>query len=229
MLLGIVLLCALCGYLSRALVPADLKSVDSVALDRDVPLIFDGWKVLGLATGNPMLIVGGDSTDQPYDQVLYRTYGNANGQVLSLAIAWGQNQRQEVKIHRPELCYAAQGYTVSQVQPAQFDIRLGDRNRRVPGKLMVAESRGPGGRQLIAYWIRIGSLFSENAVETRIHLIAEGLAGRIPDGVLLRASVAAPDPADDAQTAALLSGFLTGLVEHAPRELQQLALGNEGQ
>ncbi len=37
-----------------------------------------------------------------------RSYVNANGDVVMLALAYGRHQRQEIKIHRPELCYTSQ-------------------------------------------------------------------------------------------------------------------------
>jgi len=41
-----------------------------------------------------------------------RAYQNSQGQIVYLALAWGEQQRQEVKIHRPDLCYVAQGFKV---------------------------------------------------------------------------------------------------------------------
>ncbi len=55
--------------------------------------------------------------DRPYDDVLMRAYGNSQGDIVLLAVAYGRNQRQEVKIHRPDVCYTAQGFQLVERSP----------------------------------------------------------------------------------------------------------------
>jgi len=63
----------------------------------------------------------------------------------------------------------------------------------------------------VAYWIRIGALYSESAVDTRRHILLEGLRGRVPDGVLVRASRVIAHPADAAAAYPSLERFLEEL------------------
>ncbi len=44
-----------------------------------------------------------------YDDVLMRTYRRADGARVMAAFAYGRSQTQELKIHRPELCYSRAG------------------------------------------------------------------------------------------------------------------------
>ncbi len=148
------------------------------------------------------------SRDQPYDDQIARTYTDGQGHEMMLAVAYGAHQRQEVKIHRPELCYPAQGWQVVQLQPTSFD--LGQRaGQPIIGHRMVVTTGVVD--EAVSYWIRIGSTYSDSAWRTRWVIIQEGLAGHMTDGVLVRFSErlahgAAPDEAfkRQAQFASLL-------------------------
>ena len=48
--------------------------------------------------------------------------------------------------------------------------------------------KAPGRTEAVSYWIRIGSVFTENAWAIRYHIFKQGLAGHAVDGVLVRAS-----------------------------------------
>ncbi|WP_169732470.1 exosortase C-terminal domain/associated protein EpsI [Derxia gummosa] len=223
---AIVVLVLLSIYLSRRLVPGNLQSVDVVDIEAAAPRSFGDWVVINTSLDNPMLNVGGNSTDSPYDQTLYRAYRNGRGQVIQLAIAWGRNQRQEIKIHRPELCYEAQGLHVSAVRSVAFPV-IDSVGHPLPilGKFLVGSDQTGAQRQLVGYWIRIGRIFSESALETRLHLITEGLAGRIPDGVLVRASIQVPDPSEDDEAEAEIKAFLSQLIEAMPVGMREIAVG----
>ncbi len=159
--------------------------------------------------------------DQPYDQTLMRTYVNSKGQVVMLALAWGAKQRQEVKVHRPDLCYVAQGHKVKQFSSAQFSGIAADHGP-VIGSKMVTE--GPHGGEAVMYWIRIGDIYSESAVATRVHILLEGISGRIPDGILVRASIQIRGQ-EDAQTAwPVMEAFLTDLVAATPFGTRKLMI-----
>jgi EpsI family protein len=122
-----------------------------------------------------------------YDESLMRTYTDSEGHFIMVALAYGANQRQEGKIHRPELCYAAQGFKVRHAGEALVPIiRPPYPARKAEVNRLVTQS---GDRlELVSYWIRIGHEFPQNAVESRLYLIAEGLADVIPDGILFRVS-----------------------------------------
>jgi EpsI family protein len=127
----------------------------------------------------------------PYDDVLMRTYGNSRGDIILLALAYGRNQQQEVKIHRPELCYTAQGFDV--LSRTETDIALtGRRSRDVRGARMLVSSADRV--EAISYWIRIGDIYSESAWTTRYYIFKEGLKGKRVDGMLVRVSQVFDDP-----------------------------------
>ena len=153
-----------------------------------VPAAFGDWRELknAVAPVDPR----NDTADErsmrsPYDDVLMRAYGNSQGDIVLLALAYGRNQQQEVKIHRPELCYTSQGFDV--VNRSEANIAVGnERAGGVRGARMLVSS--PDRVEAISYWIRIGDIYSESAWNTRYYIFKEGLKGKRVDGMLVRVS-----------------------------------------
>lgn len=223
-LLGSLLVCGalvLSTWLADWATPRLLGVEDAPRLEDTVPRQFGDWKELPNPYAQVSLSTGLDpSMDQPYDQTVMRTYVNSQGRRVMLALAWGKRQRQEVKIHRPDLCYVAQGYEISSLTPHTFaSLPTG---KTVQGKHMVATSTKGG--EAVAYWIRIGGIYSESALETRSHILREGFAGRIPDGILVRASHVIRSP-DEAQALfPVLEQFLAALYEATPAQTRPLLI-----
>jgi EpsI family protein len=158
-----------------------------------------------------------------YDDVLMRAYQNANGKVVLLALAYGKHQRQEFKIHRPELCYVAQGFRLLHRNPVTFPL-LDRRNQPVTGSRMLVQS--PGRMEIVSYWIRIGSLFSESGWTTRYYLLKQGIGGHVPDGILVRVSQIVPNAEDGAAGKyAMQEEFLSELVHASPAAAEALLIG----
>lgn len=192
---------------------------DNVDLEASVPQAFGDWKMIPSGAVQVRLTTGDETNmNQPYDQTVMRTYVNTKtGEYVQLALAWGRRQRQEVKVHRPDLCYVAQGYKVDSLSEAVFE-DVGHQKLNVTGKRMYASNSRSG--EAVAYWIRIGSLYSEDALETRLYILAEGLKGRIPDGILVRASRPVRTSEDAMEAYPSLESFLKELVVAAPPSVQ---------
>lgn len=205
-----------------ALTPTQQVVTGTPSLDEGIPKQFGGWTMVKTPYV-PVDVVaaepGQTSVVKPYDQVVMRTYANADGQVVTLAVAYSANQRQEVKVHRPDLCYSAQGFRIISLQPAAFG-GIGATSAALDGNRMYAES--PGGNEAVSYWIRIGDVYSESAWTTRIHILSQGLKGRVTDGVLVRASQVVRDERAGQQSFATLEDFLAALVAHARPDVRGL-------
>ncbi|RZL03509.1 MAG: EpsI family protein [Rubrivivax sp.] len=186
-LTGLLLLAAVLGTVLRPTIAAGEKRA---ALDDTVPKQFGTWRELP----NPMIQVDtsvptteGTNRDQPYDDLVSRTYVNDKGEQIMVALAYGSQQRQEIKIHRPELCYPAQGWQVASLKPATFTVPT-EKGVGIPGfRLVAKQSNGPN-YEIVSYWIRIGNSYSDSAWKTRLAIMKEGLQGRMTDGVLVRVS-----------------------------------------
>ena len=177
-----------------------------------VPLQFGDWAAIktallpvDLSERRP----GEQTTDQPYDDTLMRTYRNSNGDTVMLAIAYGRVQRQEIKIHRPDLCYKAQGFDViadNRSALASLDVA------RAPILANRMLAQRPGRTEAVSYWMRVGSIYADSSLATRLHILSEGLAGRIPDGVVVRASTIIGNAGASSKAFEVTDSFLRTLI-----------------
>lgn len=188
-----------------------------------VPTSFGEWTMVPSALEQVELTTtpnGRLTQDRPYDQVLMRTYVNRRGEEVMLALAYGAKQQQEVKIHRPDLCYAAQGFSIRGRSSAVFDRIRAVSGDPVVGTRMVAIHRDR--IEVVGYWIRVGDLRGGSAFENRWHLLAQGLSGRAVDGMLVRASRIVDSEDDEVAGQASIDQFLVDLSAAVTPELREL-------
>ncbi|WP_338152852.1 exosortase B [Herbaspirillum aquaticum] len=175
-----------------------------------VPKRFAGWVEVpspylqvDLSVGEP----GQTSNERPYDAVAMKTYRNAEGEQVMLALAYARQQRQEVKIHRPEICYEAQGFRQLSHDLARFDLPgVAD----VEGDRFLMQNKNR--IEAVSYWIHIGDAFPRGGLDTRMKLLRDGLEGKVPDGILVRASSLMNDPAEADEAYRLQEDFLRDFV-----------------
>lgn len=178
---AVLLLAVAVTATGRWMVPDPASAVQAPDLASAVPNRFGEWAAvenahqIALATNDP----GAKSQDQPYDQVVMRTYRGPAGQHVMMALAYADAQQQDVKIHRPEVCYPAQGFTVTSLQAMTFPDG--------PGVRMTTSGRGR--EELVLYWVRIDRTRTNSGFHARWIILKEGLKGRLIDGSLFRVSV----------------------------------------
>ena len=180
-----------------------------------VPTAFGDWHLVQDGSAQVDVAQGVETdTEQPYDQTLMRTYANSKGEEVMLALAWGERQRQDVKVHRPEVCYPAQGFTVVKRHDGE-PIAAAGRAAPVPTTVLLTEARG-GGYEAVRYWIRIGDQYGGDGWSARWTILNEGFRGRIPDGILVRASQRLAQPGAEARAQTVMAGFLSDLTAALP-------------
>src|ERR1700677_940307 len=119
-----------------------------------------------------------------------RSYTNSQSKRIMLSIAYGDNQNRKLQVHRPEVCYAAQGYNIS----AMSRQVLKTDNATIPIMQMVAQQ---GARvEPITYWVLIGDKVVRGNLEQGFARVIYGLSGVIPDGLLFRVSTISGDAGD---------------------------------
>jgi len=198
------------GAAAYGMTPTLSGSADIGRLEQVVPETFGDWTLMPSPTVQAYLSTGDDgaaTSDRLYDQVVMRTYVNANGDQVMLALAYAKEQRQEVKLHLPEVCYPAQGYAVTSLAPAVLRLANGE---QVPGMHMLASSNGRS--EAVTYWTRVGAGYPRGALATRMRIFRDGLAGKVDDGMLVRASTVVRDGREAAGAYALQQEFLSQLV-----------------
>jgi EpsI family protein len=192
------------------LTPREQDVVSTPSLEITIPKSFGTWRAM---TDHSVQVSVAEGVDQPYDQTLQRTYVNSQGESVMLAVAWGQRQRQDIKVHRPEVCYPAQGYTVLNIQQGK-PIAVRGRDKPIPTVSLLTENRGKF--EAVRYWIRIGERYGGDGLGARWHILQEGFKGRIPDGILVRASQRVSNPAQVPHAQAVMEEFLAELTVAAP-------------
>jgi len=104
-----------------------------------------------------------------------------------VSAVYGSEQSTALQLHRPEVCYAASGFRVTDVHGAT--LQLDDAALPVT-RLMAAL---PGRPEPATYWTLLGGRPVADAVSFSWARLSSGLAGEIADGLLVRLSSVARD------------------------------------
>ena len=123
-----------------------------------------------------------------YSQSLTRVYRNSDGYRIILSISYGSDQRDSLQVHKPDVCYPAQGFTVKGT--ARGTLAVGDQ------RLPVTRVEAALGRrnEPITYWTTVGNQVVAGGVHKKLAEMRYGLSGKIPDGLLFRLSSVDDDP-----------------------------------
>jgi EpsI family protein len=159
-----------------------------------IPKTFGNWKID--ETIVPLLIDPETQAklDKIYNQVLTRTYVNADGDRIMLSIAYGGDQTDTMAVHKPEVCYPAQGFQILKNTTSTFSADEGS----IPVKRLVATQ---GARiEPITYWTTVGDKVAVSGVKWKLQQLKYGLTGKIPDGLLFRISSIQSDETKAYQT-----------------------------
>lgn len=163
-----------------------IKLADSrprVVLESMFPKQFGEWRV---DERMPVQLISPDQAavlDKIYNQTLSRAYVNVQGERVMLSVAYGGDQSDGTRAHRPEVCYPAQGFDMlSNVRTA---LPL-DGHGELQVRRLVARL---GGRvEPITYWVTVGEFTATSGTEQKLAQLRYGVRGTIPDGMLLRVS-----------------------------------------
>lgn len=151
-------------------------------LDTGIPKSFADWKV-----DETIVPIQADPErlaliNKIYNQTLSRTYVNSKGERVMLSIAYGGDQSDNMQVHRPEVCYTGNGFTMTDLTTVNFETGYG----AIPVKRVLATMSSRV--EPITYWITIGDSVEKNPALRKLQLLKFGLTGTIPDGLLFRVS-----------------------------------------
>eukprot|EP01037_Dinobryon_pediforme_P011244 gene11244-11329_t len=132
---------------------------------------------------------------------------------VALLVAYGRGQDTDVQLHRPDACYPAQGFALS--DPQALPIRFA--GHIVPAQIVTA--RRDDLVQQVVYWTRIAGMFPPDSASERRVIVRENLAGRMPDAVLVRISVDLPERTE---AVAAVLGFIGRLSAMLPPDGRRL-------
>ncbi|MDP1864098.1 MAG: EpsI family protein [Thiobacillus sp.] len=166
----------------------------AINLEELIPQSFGNWKIdesIAPLIANPeqeALI------NKIYNQTLSRTYINQNGDRIMLSIAYGGDQSDGMQVHKPEICYPAQGFQILKNSTDTFSTG----ESIIPIKRLVATQ----GQRIepITYWRTVGDAVEVSGVKWKLQQLKYGLTGKIPDGLLFRISSIQADESKAYQT-----------------------------
>jgi EpsI family protein len=154
-----------------------------------------------------------------YTDTLSRSYTNSKGDKVMLSLAFGADQGRAMQVHKPEICYANQGFKMTYAQKGMVDI----------GRVLVPAMRLVATQdqriEPITYWIRSGDYVVRGWFEQNLARVKNGLLkGTNPDGVLVRVSTI---DTDRARSYAIQDRFLKDLIGASTASARAMLLGDE--
>jgi EpsI family protein len=171
--------------LAHVAVPRESMAVSAEAFDLQqvVPRQFGEWKL----DQRIRLVFPPDAEGfarQLYSQEVGRGYTDREGNLVMLLVAYGPNQTSRLQLHRPELCYTADGFRVSKSVPANVSYRAGAQ----PLNLLRLTARRESRVEPISYWVRVGDDITNSVWGRQISRLKLTLQNKIADGALMRVS-----------------------------------------
>lgn len=143
-----------------------------------------------------------------YSDVLTRVYVSEDRPPVMLLIAYSNTQNGMLQVHRPEVCYPAGGYSLSETQTKTLDVTP---EIHIPARFFSAESASR--TEQVMYWTRIGSESPTSWIDQRAAVVRANLKRVIPDGILVRTSTVL---ADYASAEPVLKEFVSAMVRQLP-------------
>jgi EpsI family protein len=179
------------AVLAQLLTPRELMARNSASLDlqKVIPTHFGTWTYLPsispVAPIDPEAYIKPDAqSNRIYSQEVARSYTDGHGNLVMLMVAYGPVQNFRLKAHRPEICYTANGFRVSN----KFGSQISYRDGAAPIKLTRLTAERESRLEPISYWMRVGHDITTGVVDRQIVRLKYGLRGIIPDGALIRVS-----------------------------------------
>ena len=99
-------------------------------------------------------------------------------------VAYGPVQNYRLKAHRPELCYTAAGFRISDKRTSALSYRDDVAPLQTTRLIAERETRF----EPVTYWMRVGDEVASGVVDRQMIRLKYGLRGIIPDGALVRIS-----------------------------------------
>jgi len=184
-------------------------------LDKIIPLKVGDWSY---ETASGLVLPPPDQLARLlYDQQVARSYTSPDQLPVMLLLAYGSSQSGMLQIHRPEICYPASGFHLTETQITSIPLAA---DRAIASRSFTANSDTRV--EQVLYWTRIGELVPTSWTGQRLAVVRSNLRGQIPDGLLVRLSTVSSD-ADQAQ--ATLKKFARAMIDAMPIAHRRMLIG----
>lgn len=202
---------AAAAYMRPTISLADQRP--AIDLDAMIPARFGEWREVpnfAVQMVDPEMQA---TIDRIYSNTIARNYVNPDGYRIMLSIAYGKDQSDALSLHKPEVCYPAQGFKLLD----QKNQLLALPDRSIMSTLLV--TRLNQRHEPVTYWTVIGDHVTTGGVGKKMAEMRYGLTGTVPDGMLVRMSSIDRDSAQAHRIQAEFASSLIGSIapEHRAR------------
>lgn len=200
-----MLFCSAAGMAAWRQPRVHLDYLGSQKLENLVPKSIGPWNFV---TASGLVVPTEDDLEKRlYSQVLTRVYSDGQNPAVMLLLAQNGSQTGFLQIHRPETCYTAGGYQISDLVP--HPIQIG--STQIMANSIDASSGGP--TEHVVYWTRIGDKIPNSWKEQKLAVAEQNLRGVIPDAILVRVSCVSDD---GAKALATIDRFIQAMIVSIP-------------
>ncbi len=152
-------------------------------IEPSLPNEFGDWTLVPTASGGVVNPQQNQLLNILYSEIINRTYVNSAGYRVMLSIAYGKNQNDSMQVHKPEICYPAQGFQLLSNTPGELKVPRGVIPvRRLETKL------GANRLEPVTYWTTLGDKVVMSGIEKKLADVELATRGLIGDGLLFRIS-----------------------------------------
>jgi EpsI family protein len=123
-----------------------------------------------------------------------------------LSLAYGADQSDKYQVHRPEICYPAQGYQIYGLKKQRLVSAYGE----IAAQKLFAR-RNNGVIEEIDYWVMVGDVLVFSGFDRKLAQLKYGFGGKIPDGMLIRISSLSEDGNSSRQNKKFIDDLLQAL------------------
>lgn len=141
-----------------------------------------------------------------YDSWIARVYRREDGKAVMLVVAYGSSTSRTLAVHRPETCYAAQGFTIT---------ATGERPLPPPFQSVVARqmmARREDRVEPVLFWMTVAGRQSSFGIGQNIALLKAAWRGESPDAFLIRASTV------EEEGLPLVRSFVVDMLARSPKK-----------
>jgi len=215
LLLGAGLLAVSATAFARA-PQSHIKPLPEGTLEKLIPTNVGAWK---FKTASGLVLPPPDPlSDKLYSEVMTRLYTAPNMPPLGLLIAYSNVQNGLLQLHRPETCYPASGYALSNTEVSKLQVAS---DRQIPVRKFSAE--GVSNSEQVLYWTRVGTDLPTSWASQRMAVAKANLRTEIPDGILVRISLVSNQMS--AETDRIVEDFVSTLLNEVTPVTRKLLVG----
>lgn len=193
------------------------KARSAISFEQLIPQQFNNWSIDTSAQNQLIDPEVKTTLESVYSQTVSRTYINPKGQRIMLSVAYGGDQEEVMQVHKPEVCYTAQGFTVKKNGTASISTKKGT---VLANQLLTKQAERI---EPVTYWITIGNSIALNGVQWRWERIKYGLTGELPDGLLFRVSSLGANVDEQYK---LQQQFIQDLISNVPDDHAKQLIGS---